>query len=233
MVIVTDVPVTGWAGLALIAIEAFSDRIVTGCAALAVADDVERRREPAAEEVVPREGEGVGDRDGSGAGRDRRVVRDLRSLVGGRRRRADRRRGRLLVGDEELRRGRRGRRGMDLGRHAVRRIVDRQRDRVGGEGGCREARSTRARRSRRRRANAAGGRIAEGCGVSMRPPYRVDPGAPARAAKPWTFLTDLEPRRASLTQCEAAARVRRRTPWLPTLVLDQIWSTSCPLRSRP
>jgi hypothetical protein len=41
MVIVTDVPVTGWAGLALIAIEAFSDRIVTGCAALAVADDVE------------------------------------------------------------------------------------------------------------------------------------------------------------------------------------------------
>ncbi len=40
MVIVTDVPVTGCAGFALIAIDAFSERIVTFCAALAVAGDV-------------------------------------------------------------------------------------------------------------------------------------------------------------------------------------------------
>ena len=39
--IVTGVPVTGWAGLALIASDALSERIVTGCAALAVADELD------------------------------------------------------------------------------------------------------------------------------------------------------------------------------------------------
>ena len=38
--IVTGVPVIGWAGLALIASDALSERIVNACAALAVADEV-------------------------------------------------------------------------------------------------------------------------------------------------------------------------------------------------
>ena len=40
MVIVTELPVTGWAGFALIASDALSERIVNAWAALAVADEV-------------------------------------------------------------------------------------------------------------------------------------------------------------------------------------------------
>jgi hypothetical protein len=39
-VIVTGVPLTGWAGLATMASDAFSERIVNACAALAVAGEV-------------------------------------------------------------------------------------------------------------------------------------------------------------------------------------------------